>query len=105
MIHWVVHWVIQWVIHWMTHLMTHWRFLLSIHPLPSHPQRTIQVRFPVPRVADTAESQSQIVPAGWDTYYNLISGVEEKNIGGNAVNITEGHNFRIYTSFVPDYNN
>lgn len=55
--------------------------------------------------ADTAESQSQIVPAGWDTYYNLISGVEEKNIGGNAVNITEGHNFRIYTSFVPDYNN
>lgn len=55
--------------------------------------------------ADTAESQYQIVPAGWDTYYNLISGVEEKNIGGNIVNITEGHNFRIYTNFVPDYNN
>lgn len=55
--------------------------------------------------ADTAESQYQTVPAGWDTYYNLISGVEEKNVGGNAVNITEGHNFRIYTNFVPDYNN
>lgn len=55
--------------------------------------------------ADTAESQYQTVPAGWDTYYNLISGVEEKNIGGNIVNITEGHNFRIYTNFVPDYNN
>lgn len=55
--------------------------------------------------ADTAESQYQTVPAGWNTYYNLISGVEEKNIGGNIVNITEGHNFRIYTNFVPDYNN
>lgn len=73
MIHWVVHWVIQWVIHWMTHLMTHWRFLLSIHPLPSHPQRTIQVRFPVPRVADTAESSYPATTLPFSPQYSQIA--------------------------------
>lgn len=45
------------------------------------------------------------VPEGWPTYYNVITGEEEEGIGGKLADITEGHNFKIYTNFVPESGN
>lgn len=55
--------------------------------------------------SDIIDKQWHKIPTGWATYYNVITGQEEQNIGGQEVDLTEGHNFKIYTNFIPDYNN
>lgn len=50
---------------------------------------------------DDLDNTHHTLPAGWSTYYNVITGETEDGVGGKPANITEGHSFKIYTNFVP----
>lgn len=54
---------------------------------------------------ENLDNKYHTLPTGWDRYYNVITGETEEGVGGIPADITEGHNFKIYTNFVPNYNN
>ena len=53
--------------------------------------------------SDTADTQWHKVPEGWTTYYDVIEGKTVTGVAGQPLK-AEGHSFKIYTNFVPDYN-
>ena len=54
--------------------------------------------------SDTADTQWHKVPTDWSIYYDVIEGKEVTGVAGQPLK-AEGHSFKIYTNFVPDYNN